>query len=104
VSAADACNGCIGRKASVVDIFSHHRPILEADLSLNAPKVVAALERAAKPHGYLQVIPVDNGSEFQSKALDAWAYEHRVNSTSSTSSVLVSQWTIASSSSFNARL
>jgi len=66
------------RVLTVVDIFSRHSPILEADLSLNAPKVVAALERAAKPHGYPQVIQVDNGSEFQSKALDAWAYEHRV--------------------------
>ena len=40
--------------------------------------MVAALERAAKRFGYPQVIQVDNGSEFQSKVLDAWAFEHEV--------------------------
>ena len=50
----------------------------EVDLSLNGGQVVAALERAAKRFGYPQVIQVDNGSEFQSKVLDAWAFEHEV--------------------------
>ena len=66
------------RVLTVVDIFSRHSPILEVDLSLNGGKVVAALERAAKRFGHPQVIQVDNGSEFQSKALDAWAFEHEV--------------------------
>ena len=34
-----------------VDINSRHSPIIEADLSLNGAKVVAALERAAKHFG-----------------------------------------------------
>jgi len=66
------------RVLTVVDIFSRHSPILEADLSLNGSEVAAALDRSAKSYGYPQIIQVDNGSEFQSKVLDAWAYEHKV--------------------------
>ena len=40
--------------------------------------MVAALERVAKRMGYPQMITVDNGSEFTSKALDAWAHAHGV--------------------------
>jgi putative transposase len=39
---------------------------------------VSALERAAKRQGYPRLITVDNGSEFASKTLDAWAYAHDV--------------------------
>ena len=37
-----------------------------------------ALEQAAKRHGYPTLITVDNGREFASTALDAWAYAHGV--------------------------
>lgn len=40
--------------------------------------VAAALERAAKYFGYPRVMQVDNGTELQSKVLDAWAFEHGV--------------------------
>ena len=40
--------------------------------------MVATLERVAKRMGYPQLITVDNGSEFTSKALDAWAHAHGV--------------------------
>ena len=40
--------------------------------------MVAALERVAKRTGSPQMITVDNGSEFTSTALDAWAHEHGV--------------------------
>lgn len=66
------------RVLTVVDIYSRHSPIIEPDLSLNGAKVVAALERAAKHFDYPQVMQVDNGTEFQSKVLDAWAFEHGV--------------------------
>jgi putative transposase len=39
---------------------------------------VAALERVAHHVGYPKMITVDNGSEFASKALDAWAYAQGV--------------------------
>lgn len=83
------------RVLAVVDIFSRHSPIIETDLSLNGSKVVAALERAATRFGYPKIMQVDNGTEFQSKALDAWAFDHGVSSISFGPG---SPWTIASSS------
>jgi putative transposase len=39
---------------------------------------VAVLERVAAHHGLPQVIQVDNGPEFTSRALDVWAHRHGV--------------------------
>ena len=66
------------RALTVVDNWSRHSPFIEADITLTGTKVVAALERVAKRSGYPRMITVDNGSEFASKALDAWAYAHGV--------------------------
>ena len=66
------------RALTVVDTYSRHSQIIEPDFTLTGTKVVAALERVAKQWGYPQMITVDNGSEFTSKALDAWAYAHGV--------------------------
>ena len=66
------------RALTVVDNWSRHSPLIEADITLTGTKVVAALERVAKRSGYPRMITVDNGSEFASKALDAWAYAHGV--------------------------
>ncbi len=67
------------RVLTVVDIYSRHSPIIEADLALNGGKVVAAPRACPTKHfGCPRVIQVDNGSEFQSKVLDAWAFEHEV--------------------------
>jgi len=48
------------------------------DFTLTGAKVVMALERVVKHRGYPTMITVDNGSEFASKALDAWAHAHGV--------------------------
>lgn len=66
------------RALTVVDNWSRHSPLIEPDFTLTGTKVVAALERMAKRTGYPQMITVDNGSEFTSKALDAWAHAHGV--------------------------
>lgn len=66
------------RALTVVDNWSRHSPLIEPDFTLTGTKVVAALERVAKRTGYPQMITVDNGSEFTSKALDAWAHAHGV--------------------------
>jgi len=66
------------RTLTVVDNYTRHSPLIEADFTLTGTKVVAALERAGKRQGYPTLITVDNGSEFASKALDAWAYAHGV--------------------------
>ena len=65
------------RLLTLVDNFSRVSPAIECDFSLNGPRVVAVLERL-KESGLPQTIKVDNGSEFISKALDAWAHHHGV--------------------------
>jgi putative transposase len=66
------------RALTVVDYWSRHSQLIEVDFTLTGTKVVTALERVAKHSGYPHMITVDNGSEFASKALDAWAYAHGV--------------------------
>lgn len=66
------------RALTVVDNWSRHSPLIEVDFALTGAKVVSALERVVKPRGYPRMITVDTGSEFASKALDAWAYAHGV--------------------------
>lgn len=66
------------RALTVVDNWSRHSQLIEVDFTLTGTKVVMALERITKRSGYPHMITVDNGSEFASKALDAWAYAHGV--------------------------
>ena len=66
------------RTLTVVDKYTRHSPLIEADFTLTGTKVVAALERAATRQGHPTLITVDHGSEFASKALAAWAYAHSV--------------------------
>jgi putative transposase len=51
---------------------------LVADRSLNGRHVGAALDQVAAKRGYPQLITVDKGSEFDSKAMDHWAWSHGV--------------------------
>ena len=66
------------RALTVVDNWSRSSPVIEVDSTLTGTKVVAALERTVKRNGYPKMITVDNGREFTSKVLDAWAYAHDV--------------------------
>jgi len=66
------------RALTVVDNWSRRSQLIEPDFTLTGTKVVAALESVAKQTGDPQMITVDNGSEFTSKALDAGAHEHGV--------------------------
>lgn len=43
-----------------------------------ARRVIAVFDELAKARGYPERITLDNGPEFQSQALDSWAYEHGV--------------------------
>ena len=65
------------RLLTLVDNFSRVSPAIECDFSLNGQRVVAVLERF-KETGLPQTIKVDNGSEFISKVLDAWAHRNGV--------------------------
>jgi putative transposase len=64
------------RILTVIDQFTRECIWLEADRSMNGPKVVAALtraiaERGAAPHS----ITLDNGSEFSGRVMEAWAIQ-----------------------------
>ena len=71
-------NGRRLRILTVVDDFSKECPVLEVDHSLTGKRVTRVLERIALIRGLPDVITVDNGPEFISKALDAWAYANGV--------------------------
>jgi putative transposase len=65
------------RVLSVVDVFSRSSEVLEPGVGFSGARVAELLDRAAK--GRLPaVITADNGSEFTSKALDAWAFSKGV--------------------------
>ena len=66
------------RILTLVDNMSRESPAIEVDRSLSGERVVAFLERVAARCGLPQVIQVDNGPEFTSRALDAWAHRHGV--------------------------
>ncbi len=63
------------RCLNIVDDFTKECLAIEVDTSLPGRRVVSVLERLAEMRGLPRSITVDNGPEFISKALDAWAYE-----------------------------
>ena len=71
-------DGSVFRVLTVVDDFSREAPTLEVGRSIPGSRVARALDRAAGIHGLPQVIVVDNGPEFTSRALDEWAYRRGV--------------------------
>jgi len=66
------------RALAIVDDYSRECPAIEVDTSLGGKRVVAILERLAEIRGLPQVITMDNGPEFASRALDEWAYRRGV--------------------------
>ena len=66
------------RVLTLEDLFSREALALEFDTSLPALRVIRELDRVATSRGYPTFLRVDNGPEFISKALDAWAYRHGV--------------------------
>jgi len=66
------------RALTVVDVFTRECLALEASISFPGRKVAHVLEHLAQSHGMAKTITVDNGSEFFSKEMDAWAYRRGV--------------------------
>jgi putative transposase len=67
------------RILTVVDQFTRECVALEADRSMTGTKVAQALEDTKQERGNLpESITVDNGSEFSSRALEAWAMSNEV--------------------------
>jgi putative transposase len=67
------------RVFSLVDTCTRECLALEVDTSLPATRVVQVLEALRQVRGAPAAISVDNGPEFIAKAVDAWAYDHRVH-------------------------
>lgn len=66
------------RTLNIVDAFTRECLAIEVDVSLPGERVVRVLEQLRLTRGLPVRITVDNGPEFQSKALDAWAHQHGV--------------------------
>lgn len=71
-------NGRTIRVFNVVDDFTRQCLAMEVDTSLNGVRVTRVLDRLVARHGHPQRMVMDNGPEFTGKALDRWAWEHRV--------------------------
>jgi putative transposase len=67
------------RVFAVIDQYSRESLAIEAGTSFPGSAVVLVLERIAQERGYPKSIVSDNGPEFVGRALDAWAYEHKVS-------------------------
>jgi putative transposase len=66
------------RTLTVIDVYTRESLALVADRSLTGVKVAAALTPLVHRRGTPTAITVDNGGEFVSRAMDAWAYAHDV--------------------------
>ncbi len=62
------------RILTVVDHWSRHSPLLEVGLRMSGAAVGQALDRVLRPGAGPRSITVDHGTEFQSRALEDWAY------------------------------
>jgi putative transposase len=66
------------RVLTFVENVSRVSPAIGVDFSLTGEWVVAILDALRPGLGVPERIAIDNGPEFISKALDAWAYRHGV--------------------------
>jgi putative transposase len=66
------------RVLTIVDNVSRVSPAIAVGASLTGERVVTLLDRLRSTVGVPHRIAIDNGPEFISKALDAWAYQNGV--------------------------
>jgi putative transposase len=66
------------RVLTMVDQFTRECLVLLADASLTGHKVATALSQVSAERGAPGSITADNGSEFVSRAMEAWAYQYGV--------------------------
>jgi putative transposase len=76
--AARLLDGRWFRVLTVVDQFTRECLVLLADRSLSGQKVALALSQVIAERGAPVSITVDNGAEFYSRAMEAWAYQYGV--------------------------
>lgn len=66
------------RVLTVLDQATRECLRLWADVAMTGQKVAAALDPIIQYRGAPEAITVDNGSEFASRALEVWAYQHGI--------------------------
>jgi putative transposase len=66
------------RTLSIEDAYTREMLAIEVDTSLPSLRVVRVLEKLRQQRALPVRIVIDNGTEFTAKALDQWAYEHKV--------------------------
>ena len=66
------------RTLNVVDDFTRECVAIEVDTSVSGERVGRVLDRVIKCRGVPSTVVVDNGPEFTSRALDAWAYRRGI--------------------------
>lgn len=66
------------RTLNIVDDFTRESLAIEVDVSMSGQRVARVLDQVVEERGKPKSIVVDNGPEFSSRALDAWAYNNRV--------------------------
>jgi putative transposase len=66
------------RVLNIIDDFTREAVACEVDTSISGVRVARVLDRLAATRGLPKVITCDNGTEFTSKALQAWAARHDV--------------------------
>jgi putative transposase len=66
------------RVLTLIDQFTRECLALVADRVLNGHRVALALSRVVAERGTPESITADNGSEFASRAMDAWTYQYGV--------------------------
>lgn len=62
------------RLLPIIDTYTKECFWIEADTSIGGPRVTQVLTRVSAIHGLPEQIVVDNGPEFISNTVDAWAY------------------------------
>lgn len=71
-------DGRVFRTLNVVDDFTRECRAIEVDTSLCGERVVRTLDWLIAEHGKPKALLTDNGPEFTSRALEAWAYRKGV--------------------------
>lgn len=66
------------RVLTIVDHYTRESLAMEVGQSIGRGEVIAVLDRLARLRRRPRTISVDNGPEFTSRALDAWAYRNGV--------------------------
>jgi len=66
------------RMLTVVDCYTRECLAVDVGQSLKGEDVVDSLNRICAQRGLPKTIKTDNGSEFISKVMDKWAYEHGI--------------------------